>query len=105
MVLEHPREIQGAALRAVRVGVSDDGVREDSEVQTARRTSENSGVLKRPPAHLHFADDVLLRHGTPMAAVGAVVPVVAHHEVVALLDYLRTPVVVAAELGGDLVSV
>ena len=61
-------------------------------------TSEDPGVLQRPPADLHLADDVFLRHRTPVAAVGAVVPVVAHHEVVALLHDRRAPVVVAAEL-------
>ena len=50
----------------------------------------------RPPADLHLADDVLLRHHAPVPAVGAVVAVVAHHEVVALGNHLRPPVVVAA---------
>jgi hypothetical protein len=64
-----------------------------------------SGLPERPPADLHLADDVLLRHGAPVAAVGAVVAVVAHDEVVALLDHLRAPVVVAAEFGGNVVVV
>ena len=56
----------------------------------AGAASEQSGVLKRPPAHVHLADDVLLRHRSPVAAVEAVVPVVAHHEVVARLHDRRT---------------
>src|SRR5882724_6387461 len=34
-----------------------------------RRALEDFGVLNRPPADLHLADDVLLRHWTPVAAV------------------------------------
>ena len=56
-----------------------------------------------PPADLHLADDVLLRHHAPVAAVGAVVPVVSHHEVVALGNDLRSEVVVAAVLRRDVV--
>src|SRR6266853_1601738 len=68
-------------------------------------TLEDLGVLKGPPPHFHFADDVFLRHAPPVAAVGAVIAVIAHHEVVALLHDLRTPVVVAAEFGRDVIVV
>src|SRR4051812_33344647 len=60
-------------------------------------TLKDLGVLQGPPPDLHHADDVLLRHGTPVAAVGTVVAMVAHDEVVALLHDLRAPIVVAAE--------
>ena len=40
LVREQPREIQGAALRPLRAGVSDDRVRKDSEVQAARGARE-----------------------------------------------------------------
>src|SRR6266853_4965652 len=68
-------------------------------------TLEDLGVLEGPPAHLDLADDVLLRHRAPVAAVGAVVAVIAHDEVVALLHGLRAPVVVAAEFLRDVVVV
>src|SRR5687768_6219070 len=55
----------------------------------------------RPPTDLDFADDVFLRHEAPVAAVGAVVAVIAHYEVIPLGDHLRAPVVVTAILGGD----
>src|SRR5262245_12618333 len=55
----------------------------------------------RPPPQLDFPDNVLLGHETPMAAVGAVVPVVTHHEVVTLGHDSRAEVVVAAELRRD----
>src|SRR6476619_1932608 len=51
-----------------------------------------------PPADLHLADDVFLGHHAPVATVRAVVAVIAHHEVVALGNHLRPPVVVAAIL-------
>src|SRR4051812_48078228 len=60
--------------------------------------SEHAGVRQRPPPELHLADDVLLRHEAPVPAVGAVVAMVAHHEVVAFRHHLRAPVVVAAIL-------
>src|SRR5512138_953080 len=60
-------------------------------------TLEDLGVLEWPPPHFALADDVLLRHGPPVTAVRAVVAVIAHDEVVALLHDLRAPVVVAAE--------
>src|SRR5437762_4364511 len=66
-----------------------------------RRPSENMGGRDGPPTELHLADDVLLRHEAPVAAVGAVVPVIAHHEVVALGHDGGTEVVVAPELGRD----
>src|SRR5712691_1243744 len=66
-----------------------------------RRALENMRGRDRPPTELHFADDVLLRHEAPVAAVGAVVPVIAHHEVVALGHDGGTEVVVAPELGRD----
>src|SRR4029450_3366292 len=56
-------------------------------------------VLNRPPPYLHFADNVLLGYLTPVAAIGAVVAVIAHDKVVALLHDLRAPVVVAAKGG------
>ena len=39
-------EVQGAALRAVRAGLSDDGVRKDSEVQAARGAPDSCLNLK-----------------------------------------------------------
>src|SRR5262252_7238097 len=48
--------------------------------QASELTSEDLGVLEGPPAHFHFADDVLLRHHAPVAAVGAVVSVIPHDE-------------------------
>src|ERR671910_3845931 len=56
-----------------------------------------------PPAHLHLADDVLLRHHAPMAAVRAVVAMVAEHEVVTFRHQLRPVVVMIAELWGNVV--
>src|SRR5215213_7363016 len=47
-----------------------------------------------PPPDLYFADDVPLRHESPMAAVRAVIAVIAHHEVIPLGYHLRSPVVV-----------
>src|SRR5215813_13001644 len=64
---------------------------------------EDPRVRHRPPANLYLADDVLLRHHPPVTAVGAVVAVVAHHEVVAFRYHLRTPVVVAAVVRLDVV--
>src|SRR5437764_14761089 len=52
----------------------------------------------RPPSQLHLADDVALGHEAPVAAVGAVVPMVAHHKVEAFLHHLWTPVVVTPVL-------
>src|SRR5687768_18402593 len=57
---------------------------------------ENAGVRNRPPAELDLADDVFLRDELPVPAVGAVVPMVAHHEVVPVWNPFRPPVVVAA---------
>src|SRR5215510_3886938 len=74
-----------------------------STTQASELTLEDLGVLKRPPPHLDLADDVFLRHRSPVTAVGAVVAVIAHDEVVALLNDLRTPVVVAAEFLRDVV--
>src|SRR5437867_3800576 len=65
--------------------------------------SEDAGGRDGPPAQLHFADDVLLGHHPPVAAVRAVVPMVAHHEVIAFGNDLWSPVVVAAVLGRDVV--
>src|SRR5690606_36011527 len=62
---------------------------------------EHPRVLERPPAELDASDDVLLRHLSPRAAVGTVVAMVAHHEVVALADDDRTPRVVHLVLVGD----
>src|SRR5438477_9286742 len=67
--------------------------------------SEDAGGRDGPPAQLHFADDVLLGHHPPVAAVRAVVPMVAHHEVIAFGNDLWSPVVVAAVLGRDVVVV
>src|SRR5262249_54407278 len=53
----------------------------------------------------NLTQDVLLRHWSPVTAVGAVVSVVAHDEVVTLLDDQWAPVVVAAELGWNVVVV
>src|SRR5690606_2317251 len=64
------------------------------------RLFEDAGLADRPPPQLHLADDVLLRHGPPVATVGTVVPMVAHHEVVALRNHLRAPVVVPPILRG-----
>src|SRR5689334_12135669 len=52
---------------------------------------ENPRMRDRPPADLHFADDVLLRDQPPGPAVGAVVPVIPHHVVIAGLHFLRPP--------------
>src|SRR5262245_31578256 len=52
----------------------------------------------RPPTQLHFADDVALRDESPVAAVGTVVPMIAHHEVVTLGNHLWAVIVVAAVL-------
>src|SRR2546428_11723169 len=107
MVRGADRALQGAARRAVRHGVSDDRLRQGAEVQAPGRTrtgtSEDPGILKRPPSDLDLTDDVPLRNGTPVAAVRAVVPVVAHHEIVALLDRLGSVIVVAAEFVGHVV--
>src|SRR5579872_6711216 len=63
-----------------------------------RRFLKNSGGRHRPPSQLDLSDDVLFRHHAPVTAVGAVVPMVAHHEVVALRNHLGAPVVMATEL-------
>src|SRR5262245_13581790 len=70
---------------------------------TAASASEHASGRYRPPAQLHFADDVFLRHHAPVTAVGAVVAVIAHYEVVTLGNHLRAPVVVAAEFAGHVV--
>src|SRR5581483_1012661 len=64
---------------------------------------EDAGIRNGPPPELHFADDVFLRHHSPMPAVRTVVPVIAHHKVIAYGNHLRSPVVVAAELGRHVV--
>src|SRR5262249_27964175 len=64
---------------------------------------ENLGVLKRPPADFDLPDDVLFRDEAPVPAVRAVVAVVAHDEVVALPNHVRAPIVMAAELVGNVV--
>ena len=61
---------------------------------------EQAGVSQRPPPELHAADDVLLWHLPPMPAIGAVVPVVAHHEVVRLLYDFRSMGLVTPIFGG-----
>src|SRR5215831_20251 len=71
-------------------------------VHESEGTLENLGVLERPPPDLDLADDVFLRHWPPVAAVGAVVAVIAHHEVIPLLDDLRTPVIMASEFLGHI---
>ena len=60
--------------------------------------SEDPRVGNRPPVKLHAADDVFLWHHSPMPAVRAVVAMVAHHEVVPVVDPLGAEVVVAAIL-------
>src|SRR5262245_20127076 len=59
---------------------------------------EHMGRRNRPPPQLDLSDNVLLGHETPVTAVGTVVPVVTHHEVVTLGYDGRSEVVVAAEL-------
>src|SRR5919112_91127 len=44
-------------------------------------------LVVRPDDEHRAADDEVARHGPPDAAVGAVVPVIAHHEVVAFGDF------------------
>src|SRR5581483_1909096 len=72
-------------------------------VSTADARSEDTSRLEGPPPQLDLSDDVLLGHQAPRTAVGAVAAVVAHHEVVPLVDEARPPVVVAAVLGGHLI--
>src|SRR3954452_2988152 len=60
------------------------------------RILEHLAVADGPPAQLHLSGDVLLGDEAPLPAVVTVVPMIAHYEVVALGDHLRTPVVVAA---------
>src|SRR5262245_45703796 len=72
-----------------------------SQAKTVRLKEPRGGDW--PPPELHLADDVFLRHHAPVTAVGAVVPMIAHDEVVALGDHLRPPFVVAAILGGHVV--
>src|ERR1700691_4058059 len=60
--------------------------------------SENPRGRHRPPAKLNLSDDVPLWYEAPGPAVRAVVPVIAHDEVVALGDHLRPPVVMAPVL-------
>src|SRR5262245_58365429 len=55
----------------------------------------------RPPPQLDLSDDVFLRHEAPVTAVGAVFPVITHHEVVTLGYDRRAEIVVAAELRRD----
>src|SRR5262245_19051942 len=66
---------------------------------------EHARRRHRPPAELHASDDVFLRHHAPVATVGAVVAMIAHHEVVAVGNHLRTPVVVAAILSGYVIVI
>src|SRR5262249_24943112 len=61
-------------------------------------SSEYPSRRNRPPAQLHLPDDVLLRNHPPMPAVGTIVPMVSHHEVVPLRDDLRSPVIVTPVL-------
>jgi ferritin len=79
------------------------GARTPAPPVSRRGSVEHAPARQRPPPQLHLADDVALRHEPPVAAVGAVVPVVAHHEVVAFLHHLRAPVVVPAVLGRHVV--
>ena len=53
-----------------------------------------------PNCRSHSAPDVLLGHQAPVPAVGAAVPVIAHHKEVSFLHNLWTEEVVAAKLGG-----
>ena len=86
-------------------------LRDQAAADALSAATKTQGVLEnarrgnRPPAQLHLPDDVLLRHHAPVAAVGAVVPMVAHDEVVALRNDLRAPVVVAAVVLGNVVVV
>src|SRR4029453_1994379 len=66
---------------------------------------EHSRRGDRPPAELDLADDVLLRHHPPVAAVRAVVPMIAHDEIVALGNDLWSPFIMASILGRDVVVV
>src|ERR1700680_5073162 len=50
---------------------------------------------ERPPANLYLADEVLLRHEPPVAAVHAAITAISHHEVIAGGDHLGAPVLVA----------
>src|SRR5262245_5578489 len=59
----------------------------------------------RPPPELYASDDVFLRHHSPVTAVGAVVAVIAHDEIVTVRNDLRSVVVVAAELWWHVVVV
>src|SRR5215207_1963824 len=61
--------------------------------------SEQPHVVRRPPAQLHLADDVLLRNRAPVAAVPAAIAVIAHHEVIAFRHDLRSEVLGASILG------
>src|SRR5262245_2321201 len=68
-----------AAVRSLSAGIS--AVAAISTVHGGDTTLEDSGVLQRPPADLHLADDVFLRHRAPVTAVRTVVTMIAHDEV------------------------
>ena len=82
------------------VRLSTDGVRKIQNTGCATGIRD-LGVLKRPPPHLHLADDVFLRSLTS-GGCRAIVPVSPYNE--ALLNDLRTPVV-WPELHGHVVVV
>src|SRR5689334_8366453 len=86
-----------AAVRSLSAGISACAAISTVHGGGTTRLLEDPGVLQRPPANLHLADDVFLRHGAPVTAVRTVVPVIAHHEVIPLLDDRWAPVVVAPE--------
>src|SRR5438552_89745 len=60
-------------------------------------------VLDRPDAGFDFPEEQVFRDKAPVAAVGAAVPVIAHDEVLARRDRLRTPVAVIAVLWRDVI--
>jgi hypothetical protein len=64
------------------------------------RRLKESCVGEWPPPKLDSPNDVFLGHLSPVATVGAVVSMVAHHEVVRLLNNFWAAVFMASELWG-----
>src|SRR5258706_6077891 len=81
-------------IRDSRPGSIASGAPTNPKSRISNSSSEDPRGRHRPPAELDLADDVLLRHHAPVAAVGAVVAMVAHHEVIPFGNHLRAPVVV-----------
>src|SRR5262245_9000295 len=80
-------------------------VQEPSDVLVPEELRHPSGGSRRvSPGYLnHSSQDISLRDHSPVTAVGTVVPMIAHHEVVPIRHDLWSPIIVAPNVGGYVV--